>query len=55
MYEATMSVYRQLLESGVITEEDYMLLSEMMHQKYKPLFATLRGKALDFDTRQSDI
>lgn len=44
LYEATMSVYRQLLQTGVITEEDYALLGQMMLQKYSPLFATLCGK-----------
>ena len=44
MYEVTMSVYRQLLESGLITDDDFTLLREMMHQKYNPLFATLYGK-----------
>ena len=44
MYEATMSLYRQLLATGTITDEDYSLLSEMMQEKYTPLFATLSGK-----------
>lgn len=44
MYEATMSIYRQLLATGAITEDDYALLSEMMLKKYTPLFATLSGK-----------
>ena len=44
MYEATMSICRQLLATGAITEDDYALLSEMMLKKYAPLFATLSGK-----------
>ena len=44
MYEATMSIYRQLLATGAITEDDYALLNEMMLKKYAPLFATLSGK-----------
>ena len=44
MYEATMGIYRQLLATGAITEDDYALLSEMMLKKYTPLVATLSGK-----------
>lgn len=44
MYEATMSVYRQLLATGAISDEDYAVLSEMMQKKYTPLFATLSEK-----------
>ena len=44
MYEATMSIYRQLLATGAITDEEYALLCEMMQKKYTPLFATLSGK-----------
>ena len=44
MYEATMSIYRQLLATGAITDEDYAILSEMMQKKYTPLFVTLSGK-----------
>ena len=44
MYEATMSLYRKLLKSGLITEDDLTLLAEKLNEKYSPLFATLRAK-----------
>ena len=44
MYEATMSIYRQLQATGVITGEEYALLREMMQKKYTHMFGTLSGK-----------
>lgn len=40
-YEASLSVARQMLESGVITEEDFERIREILIEKHAPLFGSV--------------
>ena len=37
----TMSAARQMLEKGLISEDDYKQFDTKMQQKYRPIFGTL--------------
>ena len=41
IYQMTMSATRQMLEKGLISEEEYKQFDTKMQQKYKPVFGTL--------------
>ena len=42
LYEATMNLFRNLLKSGAISEDDFKKMDEEMIKKYAPVSATLR-------------
>ena len=37
LYQATMNMFRSMLEKGIITEEQYNVVDTNMLQKYRPL------------------
>ena len=41
IYQMTMSTARQMLEKGLISEEEYKQFDTKMQQKYSPIFGTL--------------
>lgn len=41
IYQASMQMFRSLLENGAITREDYAEAERMMREKYKPVLGTL--------------
>ena len=41
VFQMTMSAARQLLEKGLISEEEYKQFDTNMQQKYQPIFGTL--------------
>ena len=41
IYQMTMSAARQMLEKGLISEDDYKQFDTKMQQKYRPIFGTL--------------
>ena len=41
IYQMTMSAARQMLEKGLISEEEYKQFDTKMQQKYRPIFGTL--------------
>ena len=41
IYQMTMSAARQMLEKGLISEEEYKQFDAKMQQKYSPIFGTL--------------
>ena len=41
LYQATMSMFRSMLKSGLITKEQYAIIDTKMLQKYRPLLGTL--------------
>ena len=41
IYQMTMSAARQMLEKGLISEEEYKQFDTNMQQKYSPIFGTL--------------
>lgn len=41
VYEATMNVFRNWLEKGLITEEEYAVIDTKMQEKYRPYFGSL--------------
>ena len=41
LYQATMSMFRSMLKSGLITKEQYTIIDTKMLQKYRPLLGTL--------------
>ena len=40
-YEASLSVARQMLESGVITEEDFEWIKELLIEEHSPVFGSV--------------
>ena len=40
IYQMTMSAARQMLEKGLISEEEYKQFDTKMQQKYSPIFGT---------------
>ncbi len=40
-YQATMNVARQMLSSGLITEEEYTVIDTIFLEKYAPSLGTL--------------
>ena len=41
IYQMTMSAAQQMLEKGLISEEEYKQFDTKMQQKYNPIFGTL--------------
>ena len=41
LYQATMSMFRSMLKSGLITKEQYAIIDTKMLHKYQPLLGTL--------------
>lgn len=41
IYQMTMSAARQMLEKGLITDEQYQKYDTKMRQKYEPIIGTL--------------
>ena len=41
LYQATMNMFRAMLEKGIITEEQYNVVDTNMLQKYRPLLGGL--------------
>lgn len=41
IFQMTMSAARQMLEKGLISEEEYKQFDTKMQQKYNPTFGTL--------------
>ena len=41
LYQATMNMFRTMLEKGIITEEQYNVIDTKMLQKYRPLLGGL--------------
>ena len=41
VFQMTMSAARQMLEKGLISEDDYKQFDTKMQQKYRPIFGTL--------------
>lgn len=41
IFQMTMSAARQMLEKGLISEEEYKQFDTKMQQKYQPVFGTL--------------
>ena len=41
IYQMTMSAARQMLEKGLISEDEYKQFDTKMRQKYCPIFGTL--------------
>lgn len=41
IYQMTMSAARQMLEKGLISEDEYKQFDTKMQQKYRPIFGTL--------------
>lgn len=44
IYQMTMSAARQMLEKGLITDEQYQKYDTKMRQKYAPIIGTLWSK-----------
>ena len=40
-YQATMQMFREMLERGIITRENYAEAEQLMREKYKPVVGTL--------------
>ncbi len=40
-YQASMLMFRSLLEKGILTSEEYKTAEQMMAEKYKPIVGTL--------------
>lgn len=41
VFQMTMSAARQMLEKGLISEDEYKEFDTKMQQKYQPIFGTL--------------
>lgn len=41
LYQATMNMFRGMLEKGLITEEQYAVIDTNMLEKYQPLLGSL--------------
>ena len=41
VFQMTMSAARQMLEKGLISEDEYKQFDTKMQQKYRPIFSTL--------------
>lgn len=41
LYQATMSMVRQMLENGIINELEYRQIDTIFLEKYRPVFGTL--------------
>ena len=41
LYQASMNLFKSMLENGLITEEQYAIIDTKMLEKYRPLLGTL--------------
>jgi hypothetical protein len=41
LYQASMNLFKSMLEKGLITEEQYAIIDTKMLEKYRPLLGTL--------------
>jgi hypothetical protein len=41
LYQASMEMFRMMLENGLITEDEYMVIDTRMKEKYTPIIGTL--------------
>lgn len=41
LYQASMEMFRQMLENGLITDSQFRVIETKMREKYRPLFGTL--------------
>ncbi len=41
LYQASMNLFKAMLEKGLITEEQYAIIDTKMLEKYRPLLGTL--------------
>ncbi len=41
LYQASMNLFKSMLENGLITEEQYAIIDTKMLKKYRPLLGTL--------------
>ena len=41
LYQASMNLFKSMLEKGLITEEQYDIIDTKMLEKYRPLLGTL--------------
>lgn len=44
LYQATMSMVRQMLANGLISEEEYRQIDTIFLEKYRPVFGTLSAE-----------
>lgn len=40
-YQSAMQMFREMLEKGIITQENYVEAEQLMREKYKPVVGTL--------------
>lgn len=41
LYQASMEMFRQMLENGLITDSQFRVIETKMREKYRPIFGTL--------------
>lgn len=41
LYQASMEMFRKMLDQGLITEEEYEVIDTKMNEKYRPIIGTL--------------
>lgn len=41
LYQASMEMFRKMLDQGLITEEEYEVIDTKMSEKYRPIIGTL--------------
>ena len=41
LYQTTMHIVRQILEQGIITEDEYREVEEIFLKKYRPVFGRI--------------
>ncbi|MDB6823544.1 SHOCT domain-containing protein [Bifidobacterium longum] len=41
LYQASMEMFRAMLEQGLVTEEEYAVIDARMREKYSPVIGTL--------------
>jgi tRNA C32,U32 (ribose-2'-O)-methylase TrmJ len=41
LYQASMQMFRMMLKQGLITSQEFTVISSKMQEKYRPLFGTL--------------
>lgn len=44
LYQASMNLFKSMLEKGLITKEQYAIIDTKMLEKYRPLLGTLFAK-----------
>ena len=56
LYQTTMHIVRQILEQGIITEDEYHEAEAIFLKKYQPVFGKIFSDILvDFIALQSDV